>query len=77
MLGISLDELVQQTLDAMKSLVDTLHIWGKGGASFVLLYILFLVILGLPIVVMEFAVGRASQRSIALSFNILESKGTK
>lgn len=54
------------------------YITGKyGGASFVLLYILFLVILGLPIVVMEFAVGRASQRSTALSLNILEPKGTK
>lgn len=54
------------------------YITGKyGGASFVLLYILFLVILGLPIVVMEFAVGRASQRSTALSFDILEPKGTK
>ncbi len=54
------------------------YITGKyGGASFVLLYLLFLVILGLPIVVMEFAVGRASQRSTAQSFNILEPKGTK
>ena len=45
------------------------YIKGKyGGASFVLLYMVFLVILGLPIVVMEFAVGRASQRSTALSF---------
>ena len=32
-----------------------------GGAAFVLIYLLFLVILGLPIMVMEFAVGRASQ----------------
>ncbi|WP_294148199.1 sodium-dependent transporter [uncultured Clostridium sp.] len=54
------------------------YITGKyGGASFVLLYMVFLVILGLPIVVMEFAVGRASQRSTALSFNLLEPKGTK
>lgn len=54
------------------------YITGKyGGASFVILYLIFLVILGLPIVVMEFAVGRASQRSTALSFNILEPKGTK
>lgn len=54
------------------------YITGKyGGASFVLLYILFLIILGLPIVVMEFSVGRASQRSTALSFDILETKGTK
>lgn len=54
------------------------YITGKyGGASFVILYLIFLVILGLPIVVMEFAVGRASQRSTVLSFNILEPKGTK
>ena len=54
------------------------YITGRyGGASFVLLYLLFLVVLGLPIVVMEFAVGRASQRSTALSFDILEPKGTK
>ncbi len=48
-----------------------------GGAAFVLLYLLFLVILGLPIMVMEFAVGRASQRSAARSFHVLEPKGTK
>lgn len=48
-----------------------------GGASFVFIYTIFLVILGLPIVVMEFAVGRASQRSVALSYDVLEPKGTK
>ena len=32
-----------------------------GGAAFVLLYLLFLVVFALPILVMEFAVGRASQ----------------
>lgn len=48
-----------------------------GGAAFVLLYLLFLVILGLPVMVMELAVGRASQRSIALSFQRLEPKGSK
>ena len=48
-----------------------------GGAAFVLLYLLFLAILGLPILVMEFSVGRASQKSCARSFNILEPKGTK
>lgn len=54
------------------------YITGKyGGASFVIFYLIFLVILGLPIVVMEFAVGRASQRSTALSFRILEPEGTK
>ena len=39
-----------------------------GGAAFVLIYLLFLLVLGLPVVVMEFAVGRASQKSAALSF---------
>ena len=49
------------------------YITGKyGGAAFVLLYLLFLVILGLPVMVMELAVGRASQRSIAMSFQRLE-----
>ena len=54
------------------------YITGKyGGAAFVLLYLLFLVILGLPVMVMELAVGRASQRSIALSFQRLEPKGSR
>lgn len=48
-----------------------------GGAAFVLIYLFFLVILGLPIVVMEFSVGRASQKSAALSFDVLEPKGSK
>ena len=48
-----------------------------GGAAFVLIYLLFLVIMGLPVMVMEFAVGRASQKSIAQSFNVLEPKGTR
>ena len=54
------------------------YITGRyGGAAFVLLYLLFLVILGLPVMVMELSVGRASQRSIALSFQALEPRGTK
>lgn len=48
-----------------------------GGAAFVLLYLLFLVALGLPVLSMELAVGRASQKSMALSFHVLEPKGTK
>lgn len=48
-----------------------------GGAAFVLLYLVFLVILGLPVMVMEFAVGRASQKSCAKSFEKLEPKGSK
>lgn len=54
------------------------YIVGKyGGAAFVLIYLLFLLILGLPIVIMEFSVGRASQKSVALSFDVLEPKGSK
>lgn len=48
-----------------------------GGAAFVLVYLVFLLILGLPIVVMEFAVGRASRKSAALSFDVLERKGSR
>ena len=48
-----------------------------GGAAFVLIYLLFLLILGLPIMVMEFSVGRASQLSAARSFHALEPKGSK
>ena len=48
-----------------------------GGAAFILIYFAFLVIFGLPIMTMEFAVGRASQKSIAESFQTLEPKGTK
>ncbi len=48
-----------------------------GGAAFVLVYLFFLLILGLPIMVMEYAVGRASQRSIAVSFQKLEPSGSK
>lgn len=48
-----------------------------GGGAFVLVYLFFLLLLGLPIMVMEFAVGRASQKSVALSYEVLEPKGTK
>ena len=54
------------------------YITGKyGGAAFVLVYLLFLVILGLPVMVTEFSVGRASRQSIATSFHTLEPKGSK
>jgi len=54
------------------------YIVGKyGGAAFVLVYLLFLVILGLPIMAMEFSVGRASQKSGAMSFKTLEKPGSK
>ncbi len=43
-----------------------------GGAAFVIIYLLFLVILGLPVMVMEFSVGRASQKSSALAVDVLQ-----
>lgn len=48
-----------------------------GGALFILIYLAFLVIFGLPIMTMEFSVGRASQKSVASSFKELQPKGTK
>ena len=48
-----------------------------GGGMFVLIYIIFLLILGLPIMTMEFAVGRASQKSPVHSFKVLEKPGSK
>ncbi len=48
-----------------------------GGAAFVLIYLFFLAVFGLPIMVMEFSVGRASQKSIARSFQALEPAGSK
>lgn len=54
------------------------YVVGKyGGAAFILIYLAFLAIFGLPIMAMEFSVGRASQKSIADSFRTLEPKGTK
>ena len=48
-----------------------------GGAAFIIIYIIFLVVLGFPLVTMELAVGRASQRSITRSFDVLEKPGQK
>lgn len=54
------------------------YITGKyGGAAFVLIYLLFLIILGLPVIVMEFAIGRASKKNIGAALKVLEPKGTK
>ena len=47
-----------------------------GGAAFFIIYLVFLVILGLPVMVMEFAVGRASQKSAAQAFDRLQPSGT-
>lgn len=48
-----------------------------GGAAFVIMYLVFLAIFALPALIMEFAAGRASQRSIARSYDVLEPAGTK
>ena len=48
-----------------------------GGVAFVLFYLLFLLILGLPIMTMEFAVGRASQKSPVKAYYALEKPGQK
>lgn len=48
-----------------------------GGAAFVLIYLFFLAIFGIPLMTMEFAVGRASRKSCAASFKALEPAGTK
>ncbi len=49
----------------------------NGGGAFVLIYLLFLVILGLPVMVMEFSLGRASQASPVMLYEKLEKPGQK
>ena len=46
-----------------------------GGGAFVLVYLFFLVLLGLPIIVMEYSVGRGSGKSVARSFHVIEKPG--
>ncbi len=54
------------------------YITGKyGGAAFVLIYLVFLLMLALPVMIMEFSVGRAAQTNIAGAFRKLEPQGTK
>ena len=48
-----------------------------GGGAFVLLYLVFLVVLGLPVMTMEFSIGRAAQRSPVQMYRALEPEGTK
>lgn len=48
-----------------------------GGGVFVLFYLFFLIVMGVPVMTMEFAVGRASRRSIIKSFTELERPGQK
>lgn len=47
-----------------------------GGALFVLIYVTFLFIVGLPILIMEFAVGRAARQNMGAAFRTLEPRGT-
>ncbi|MCH3950169.1 MAG: sodium-dependent transporter [Acidaminococcus sp.] len=48
-----------------------------GGAAFILIYLIFLLIMGIPVMVCEFAIGRGSRRSAAKSFDVLEPPGTR
>lgn len=48
-----------------------------GGGAFVLIYLLFLIILGLPVMIMEFSVGRASQASVIRCYQNLEKPKQK
>lgn len=49
----------------------------NGGGIFVMFYLIFLVIMGLPVLTMELAVGRASRKSAVLGYKALEKKGSK
>lgn len=49
----------------------------NGGGIFVLVYLLFLILLGLPVMTMEFAMGRAAQKSPVCMYQELEPKGSK
>lgn len=48
-----------------------------GGGAFVLIYLFFLAILGIPVMTMEFAMGRASQKSPVRLYQQLEPAGSK
>ena len=49
----------------------------NGGGFFVLIYLIMLVVLGLPVLTMELAVGRASRQSAVLAYKTLEKPGSK
>ncbi len=48
-----------------------------GGGLFVILYLVFLLILGIPVMTMEFSLGRAARKSPIALYHELEPKGTK
>ena len=49
----------------------------NGGGLFVLLYLIFLVLMGIPVLTMELAVGRASRKSAVLGYKKLEKPKSK
>lgn len=49
----------------------------NGGGIFVLIYLIFLAILGIPVLTMEFSIGRAAQKSPVRMYQELEPRGTK
>ena len=49
----------------------------NGGGLFVLIYLLFLVILGIPVMTMEYAMGRSTRKSILSAYRELEPEGSK
>ena len=49
----------------------------NGGGAFVLFYLLFLAIMGIPVLSMEFAVGRASRKSPVKAYRALEKQGDR
>ena len=48
-----------------------------GGAAFIIMYLAFLALFALPILVMEFSIGRASQKGAGKAYEVLEPKGSK
>lgn len=48
-----------------------------GGGAFVLIYLIFLVIIGLPVMIMEFSLGRASQASPVMLYQKLQKPKQK
>ena len=48
-----------------------------GGAAFILIYLVFLLILGIPAMICEFSMGRRSQFSAAKAFDTLEPEGSR
>ena len=48
-----------------------------GGAIFVIMYLVFLLLIGVPLLTIELSIGRASRRSLARCYEVLEKPGSK